>query len=224
MNAWAGCAVGVELCVLCVFRQDAGKRGLPSCLHSSPRIQSLSKKAKSFGKKLTCFVATAEFLFNSRFSQEPSFVMSIFIGIAMLFGVVFALLSGVAGGGVSPRRQPHLTLRARADATQPNAKVNLLLEGAGFEPDSELCFVAWHLPDGHGLPRREPVASARPYQYRSSSFDDVAFEPAITLAPYAGEGAPHDIKVIATDNHGHSAEAWISGKEFYLKKESGVAA
>ena len=37
------------------------------------------------------------------------------------------------------------------------------------------------------------------------------------------EGEPHDIKVIATDDHGNAAEAWISGKEFYLKKEARVA-
>jgi len=145
--------------------------------------------------------------------------MSIFIGIAVLFGIMFAMFSGVAGGGLSPHREAHLNLRVRPDPTQPNARVDLLIEGAGFEPDSELRFIAWHLPDGNGLPRKEPVESARPYRYRSSSFEDVAFEPGITLAAYSGEGEPHDIKVIATDSHGHSAEAWIGGKDFYLKKE-----
>ena len=150
--------------------------------------------------------------------------MSILLGIAALFGIMFAMFSGVAGGGMSPRNHPYLSLRARTDVTQPNAKVQLLLEGANFAADSEVRFVAWHLPDGHGLPRKEPVESTRPHKFRSSSFEDVAFEPAITLAAYAGEGEPHDIKVIATDDRGNAAEAWISGKEFYLKKESGVAA
>ena len=155
---------------------------------------------------------------------NPTSIMSILLGIAALFGIMFAMFSGAVGGGMSPGRQPHLALRARVDVTQPNAKVELLLEGANFEPDSEVRFVAWHLPDGHGLFRKEPLESTRPHKFRSSSFDDVAFEPAITLAAYAGEGEPHDIKVIATDDRGNAAEAWISGKEFYLKKESGIAA
>ena len=150
--------------------------------------------------------------------------MSILIGIAVLFGVMFAMFSGVAGGDMSRHRGPQLALRMRPDVAQPNAKVDLLLEGSGFEPDSELRFIAWHLPDGRGGHHREPVESARPCQYRSSSFEEVAFEPAITLAPFAEEGEPHDIKIIATDGHGHSAEAWISGQDFYLKRESSVAA
>ena len=150
--------------------------------------------------------------------------MSILIGIAVLFGVMFAMFSGVVGGDMSHRSQPYLKLRARPDVARPDTKVDLLLEGANFEPDSRLRFIAWFLPDGHGHPRREPVESAQPYHYRSSSFEDVAFEPAITLVPYAGEGEPHDIKVIATDNHGNAAEAWISGRDFYLKKDAGVVA
>ena len=100
--------------------------------------------------------------------------------------------------------------------------MGLLLEGADFEPDSKVRFVAWHLPDGRGFHHHSPVESTRPHLFRSSSFEDVAFEPAITLAVYTGEGEPHDIKVIATDDRGHAAEAWISGKDFYLTKESGV--
>ena len=151
--------------------------------------------------------------------------MSILLGIAALFGIMFAMFSGVAGHEMSAGRQPRISLRARRDATQPHARMQLLIEGSGFEPDSQLRFVAWHLPDGHGFHHREPVESARPYAYRSSSFDDVPFEPAIALAAYTGEGAPHDVKVIVTDDRGNAAEAWISGKEFYLaKKESGAVA
>lgn len=150
--------------------------------------------------------------------------MSIFIGIAVLFGVIFAMFSGVAGGDMSAQSHPHLALSVRPDASQPNAKVALLLEGSDFAPDSEVRFVAWYLPDGHGLSRTEPLESTRPHKFRSSSFDDVPFEPAITLAAYTGEGDPHDIKVIATDERGNAAEAWISGKGFYLPKESGVVA
>ena len=149
-------------------------------------------------------------------------VMSILLGIAALFGIMFAMFSGAVGHEMSPGRHPRLSLRSRPDATQPHARMRLVLEGEGFEPDSQLRFVAWHLPDGHGFYHKDPVESARPYAYRSSSFEDVAFEPAITLAAYTGEGEPHDIKVIATDDRGHAAEAWISGKDFYLTKESGV--
>jgi hypothetical protein len=150
--------------------------------------------------------------------------MSILLGIAVLFGIMFAMFSGAAGKEFSPGRHPQLTLRSRPDPTQPGARMQLLLEGSGFEPDSQLRFVAWHLPDGRGFYHHDPVESARPYAFRSSSFDGVAFEPAITLAVYTGEGEPHDIKVIATDDHGHAAEAWISGKDFYLTKESSVVA
>jgi len=148
--------------------------------------------------------------------------MSILLGIAVLFGVIFAMFSGVAGGEMSPHSRPRLTLHSRADGTQPMAKMYLVLEGAGFEPDSQVRFVAWHLPDGHGLCHKGPVESARPCKLRGSYFEDVPFEPAITLVPYAGEGEPHDIKVIASDDHGNAAEAWISGKDFYLTKEPGV--
>jgi hypothetical protein len=151
--------------------------------------------------------------------------MSILLGIAALFGIMFAMFSGYAGGAFSPHRQPRISLRFRPDATQPHTKAHLLIEGSGFEPDSTLRFIAWHLPDGHGSYHHAAVESARPYAYRSSSFDDVAFEPPIPLAAYTGEGEPHDIKIIATDDHGNAAEAWISGKDFYLaKKESGVVA
>jgi hypothetical protein len=149
--------------------------------------------------------------------------MSILLGIAALFGIMFAMFSGVAGKEMTHGRQARLTLRSRRDAADPNAKVHLMLEGEGFEPDSRLRFAAWHLPDGRGSYLHDPVESTRTYEYRSSSFDDVAFEPAITLAAYTGEGEPHDIKVIATDDRGNAAEAWISGKDFYLGKESGVA-
>jgi hypothetical protein len=150
--------------------------------------------------------------------------MSILIGIAVLFGIMFAMFSGAAGGGIVPHGRPHLALRARVDSSQPNAKVELLLEGANFEPDSEMRFIAWYLPDGHGHHHKEPVESAKPCKLRGSYFEDLVFEPAIPLAVFAGEGEPHDIKVLATDSHGNAAEAWIRGKEFYLKKESGVAA
>lgn len=149
--------------------------------------------------------------------------MSILLGIAVLFGIMFAMFSGAAGGGISHGRHPRIALRGRVDSTQSPTKMHLLVEGSGFEPDSQLRFAAWHLPDGHGFYHRDPVQSARSYAYRSSSFDDVAFDPPIPLAVYTGEGEPHDIKVIATDDRGHAAEAWISGKEFYLAKESGVA-
>ena len=148
--------------------------------------------------------------------------MSIILGIAVLFGVMFAMFSGIAGGELSPGRHAKLTLRSRENTTQPHTKMDLLLEGAGFEPDSQVRFIAWHLPDGRGSFHHDPVESARPHAFRSSSFDDVAFEPAITLAVFTGEGEPHDIKIIASDDHGNAAEAWISGKEFYLKKEAGV--
>ena len=148
--------------------------------------------------------------------------MSILLGIAALFGVMFAMFSGVAGGELSPRNQTRLTLRAREDVTQPHTKMELLLEGSGFEPDSQVRFVAWHLPDGHGHFHKEPVESARPRKLRGSYFEDIPFEPAIPLAVYTGEGEPHDIKVIASDDHGNAAEAWISGKSFYLKKEAGI--
>jgi len=150
--------------------------------------------------------------------------MSIFIGIAILFGVMFAIFSGAVGGDMSAQRHPHLSLRVRPDATEPNSKAVLLLEGSGFEPDSEVRFVAWHLPDGRGSNHKEAVESLRHHKFRSSSFDDVPFEPAIPLAPFVGEGEPHDIKVIATDERGNAAEAWISGKDFYLPKKSGVLA
>ena len=149
--------------------------------------------------------------------------MSILIGIAVLFGVMFAMFSGAAGGGMSSQSHPHLTLRAFPDMTQPNAKVQLRLDGMNFEPDSQMRFIAWFLPDGHGSHHKEPVESAKPCKLRGSYFEDLAFEPAITLAAFTGEGEPHDIKVIATDDHGNAAEAWISGKEFYLKKEARVA-
>jgi hypothetical protein len=149
--------------------------------------------------------------------------MSIFIGIAVLFGIMFAMFSGVAGRELSPGRRPRLSLRARKNVTEAHPRMDLLLEGSDFEPDSQLRFVAWHLPDGHGFYHHGPVESARTYSYRSSSFDDVPFDPPIALAVYTGEGNPHDIKVIATDNHGNAAEAWISGKDFYLKKESSAA-
>ncbi len=149
--------------------------------------------------------------------------MSIFIGIAVLFGIMFAMFSGVAGHELSKGKHPRLSLRARKNVTEARPRMDLLLEGADFEPDSQLRFVAWHLPDGHGSYHHGPVESARPYSYRSSSFDDVAFDPPIALAVYTGEGNPHDIKVIATDDHGNAAEAWISGKEFYLTKEASVA-
>lgn len=149
--------------------------------------------------------------------------MSILLGIAALFGIMFAMFSGVAGHEMSRGRQPRISLRARRDAAEPNAKVHLLIEGEGFEPDSRLRFAAWHLPDGHGFYLHDPVESTRAYDYRSSSFDDVAFEPAIMLAAFTGDGEPHDIKVIATDDRGNAAEAWISGKDFYLAKEASVA-
>jgi hypothetical protein len=100
--------------------------------------------------------------------------------------------------------------------------MDLLLDGSGFEPDSQVRFIAWHLPDGNGFYLSSPVESARPCKLRGGYFEDVAFEPAIALAVYSGEGEPHDIKVIASDDHGNAAEAWISGKDFYLKKESSV--
>jgi len=150
--------------------------------------------------------------------------MSILIGIAVLFGIMFAMFSGVVGGDLSPHVQPRLTLRSREKMAQPNTKIDLLLSGTNFEPDSQMRFVAWHLPDGHGFYHHDPVESARPCNLRGSYFEDLAFDPPITLAPFTGEGEPHDIKVIATDDHGHAAEAWISGKEFYLRKESGVVA
>lgn len=150
--------------------------------------------------------------------------MSILLGIAALFGIMFAMFSGAAGHELSRERRARLGLRSHPDSTQPQHKMHLLLEGEGFEPDSQLRFVAWHLPDGKGSCHRDPVESTRTFAYRSSSFEDVTFEPAIPLAVYEGEGEPHDIKVIATDDHGHAAEAWISGKDFYLRKESGVAA
>lgn len=150
--------------------------------------------------------------------------MSILLGIAVLFGIMFAMFSGAAGHEFSPGRHPHLTLRSRPDPAQPRTHVQLLLEGSGFEPDSQLRFVAWHLPDGHGLHHKAPVESALPYAYRSSSFDEVAFEPSIPLAACTGEGQPHDIKVIATDDRGNAAEAWISGKDFYLAKVTSAAA
>lgn len=149
--------------------------------------------------------------------------MSILIGIAVLFGVMFAMFSGAAGRGMSSHSHPHLTLRACADMTQPNAKVELRLDGANFEPDSQMRFIAWFLPDGHGSHHKEPVESAKPCKLRGSYFEDLAFEAAIPLAAFTGDGEPHDIKVIATDDHGNAAEAWISGKEFYLKKELRVA-
>jgi len=34
--------------------------------------------------------------------------MSIFIGIAILFGVMFAIFSGAVGGDMSAQRHPHL--------------------------------------------------------------------------------------------------------------------
>lgn len=148
--------------------------------------------------------------------------MSILLGIAVLFGIMFAMFSGAAGHDRFPGRHPWLKLHSRPDTAQPLAKVQLRLEGSGFEPDSQLRFVAWHLPDGHGFYHRDPVESVRLHAYRSSSFEDVAFEPAIPLATFTGEGAPHDIKVIATDDHGNAAEAWISGKDFYLARESQV--
>ena len=148
--------------------------------------------------------------------------MSILLGIAVLFGIMFAMFSGVAGRGISPGNQPRLTLRSGVDVTQPDTRVELLMEGVNFEPDSEVRFIAWHLPDGHGLFHKDPVESARPRKLRGSYFESVAFEPAITLAAYTGDGAPHDIKVIATDDHGNAAEAWISGEDFYSKKEAGI--
>ena len=148
--------------------------------------------------------------------------MSILLGIAALFGVMFAMFSGLAGGEMSPQGRTRLTLRARVDRSQPQPRMELMLEGVGFEPDSQVRFVAWHLPDGHGSYHHVPVEST-PRKLRGSYFEDLQFEPAITLAAYTGEGAPHDIKVIATDDHGNAAEAWISGKDFYLPKESGVA-
>jgi len=150
--------------------------------------------------------------------------MSILIGIAVLFGIMFAMFSGAIGGGLSEKRQPQLSLRARPDSRGPGGKMELLLAGSDFEPDSIVRFMAWHLPDGLGHSRKDPVESTHTHTFRSSTFDDVPFEPAITLAAYAGEGEPHDIKVIATDDRGNAAEAWISGKDFYLKKESSVAA
>lgn len=148
--------------------------------------------------------------------------MSILLGIAILFGIMFAMFSGAAGKEFTPGRHPRISLRSRPDPAQPDTKVQLLVEGSGFEADTQLRFIAWHLPDGRGSHHRDPVESAMPYAYRSSSFDDVAFEPPITLAVPTGEGEPHDIKVIATDNRGNAAEAWISGKDFYLRRESGV--
>ncbi len=150
--------------------------------------------------------------------------MSILLGIAILFGIMFAMFSGAAGHEFSGASRPRLTLNSRPDPARPDTHRQLLLEGSGFEPDSQLRFVAWHWPDGHGHFHREPVESARPYAYRSSSFDDVPFEPSVPLQPFTGEGSPHDIKVIATDNHGHAAEAWISGQDFYLATKSQVAA
>jgi len=149
-------------------------------------------------------------------------VMSILLGIAVLFGLMFAMFSGVAGRETSARVHPRLTLRSRVDGNRRDAKIDLLLDGAGFEPDSQVRFIAWHLPDGNGFYHSSPVESARPCKLRGGYFEDVAFEPAITLAVYSGEGEPHDIKVIASDDHGNAAEAWISGKDFYLKKESSI--
>jgi hypothetical protein len=148
--------------------------------------------------------------------------MSILIGIAVLFGVMFAMFSGVAGHEMSGRSQPRLSLRLRDNASRPGACVDLLIEGAHFEPDSQVRFVAWHLPDGQGSCHGSPIESARPSRLRGSYFEDVAFEPPIARAAYAGAGEPHDIKVIASDDHGNAAEAWISGKDFYLPRESGV--
>jgi hypothetical protein len=149
--------------------------------------------------------------------------MSILIGIAVLFGIMFAMFSGIAGGELSHHDRPRITLRARVDVTQPRTKIELVLDGVNFEPDSTVRLIAWHLPDGHGRYHKEPVESARPRKLRGSYFEDLEFEPPITLAAYTGEGEPHDIKVIATDDHGNAAEAWISGKDFYLTKESPVA-
>jgi hypothetical protein len=150
--------------------------------------------------------------------------MSILLGIAALFGIMFAMFSGAAGGDFSPHRRTRLNLRVRRDSARPDAKAELLLDGEGFEPDSQVRIVAWHLPDGRGGFHREPVESARPLKLRGSYFEEAAFEPAIPLVPYTGDGEPHDIKVIATDGHGNAAEAWIDGKDFYLRKESSVAA
>jgi len=172
--------------------------------------------------RLLCRVGGLQILPQTQ-SESPS-IMSILIGIAVLFGVIFAMFSGAVSGGLSEERKPQLSLRARPDAREPGGKMELLLEGSDFAPDSTVRFIAWHLPDGHGHSRKDPVESTRPHKFRMSTFDDVPFEPAIALAAYAGEGDPHDIKVIATDDHGNAAEAWISGREFYLKKESSVAA
>ncbi len=150
--------------------------------------------------------------------------MSILIGIAVLFGIMFAMFSGVVGGDLSPHIVPRLTVRPRENMTQPSTKIDLLLSGTNFEPDTQIRFVAWHLPDGHGFYHHDPVESARLCKLRGSYFEDIAFDPPITLAAFTGEGEPHDIKIIATDDHGHAAEAWISGKNFYLPKESGVVA
>ncbi len=148
--------------------------------------------------------------------------MSVLFGIAALFVVIFVILSALVGETMSAGRRPRVSLRSRPDPTQPQTKMQLLIEGEGFEPDSQLRFAAWHLPDGRGSHHHTPVESARPHDYRSSSFTDVAFEPPITLAVYSGEGEPHDIKVIATDDRGNAAEAWMSGRDFYLRKEAGV--
>ncbi len=150
--------------------------------------------------------------------------MSILLGIAALFGIMFAMFSGAAGGDFSQHRRTRLSLSMRRLGAEPDAKAELLLDGEGFEPDSEVRIVAWHLPDGRGGFHREPVESARPLKLRGSYFEGAAFEPAIPVAAYAGEGEPHDVKVIASDNHGNAAEAWISGREFYSPKESSVAA
>ncbi len=144
--------------------------------------------------------------------------MSILLGIAVLFGIMFAMFSDAAGGAMSPGRVPRLSLRARRDAAQPGARTELLLDGENFEPDSQVRFIASFLPDGRGGHQSEPVESTKPHLFRSSSFSDLAFAPAIPLARFAGEGEPHDIRVIATDDRGHSAEAWISGRDFYLGK------
>ena len=150
--------------------------------------------------------------------------MSILIGIEVLFGIMFAMFSGVVGGDLSPHVHPRLTLRSRENMTHPNTKIDLLLSGTNFEPDSQIRFAAWHLPDGRGFYHHDPVESAGLCKLRGSYFEDVAFDPPITLTAFAGDGEPHDIKIIATDDHGHTAEAWISGKDFYLQRESGVVA
>ncbi len=150
--------------------------------------------------------------------------MSILLGIAALFGIMFAMFSGAAGGDFAPHRRTRLSLSLRRLADGPDAKAELLLDGEGFEPDSEVRIVAWHLPDGRGGFHREPVESARPLKLRGSYFEGAVFEPAIPVVAFTGEGEPHDVKVIATDRHGNAAEEWISGRDFYLPKAAGVAA